>query len=269
MATKSKIEWTEVTWNPVRGCTFCSPGCLHCYAARIVARFSGEGVLFQGLACMTPDGPRWTNEVVCLEDKLMDPLRWKKPRKIFVNSMSDLFHEKVPFDFLHRLFEVMQGADWHSFQVLTKRSQRLAHLSPHLPWADNIWMGVSIENEQYLHRADDLRGTGARVKFLSLEPLLGPLRGLNLTGIDWVIVGGESGPGARPMSPEWVVEVRDKCQRAGVPFFLKQWGKITNNPDPTDPTATGNDGNANGGRMLEGRTWDQMPASVHQQVVDP
>jgi len=259
MATQSKIEWTDATWNPVRGCSFCSPGCTNCYAARIAARFRRKGLPFEGLAQMTSDGPRWTNTVVCLEDKLMDPLRWKKPRKIFVNSMSDLFHEKVPFDFISRIFDVMAGAHWHTFQILTKRSERLRDLSRHLPWPKNLWMGVSVENAGHLDRIDHLCQTPAKTKFLSLEPLLGPLHGLNLREIHRVIVGGESGPGARPMSPEWVADIRDKCRCAGVPFLLKQWGKITNNPNPTDPTATGNDGNAKGGRLLEGRTWDQMP----------
>ena len=213
---------------------------------------------------MTPRGPRWTGEVICLEDRLFEPLRWKKPRMIFINSMSDLFHEQVPFDFISRVFEVMAGAHWHTFQILTKRSRRCAHLSPHLPRPKNVWMGVSVENADYLVRIEDLRRTTARVKFVSIEPLLGALPNLDLKGINWVIVGGESGPGARPMNPAWVNGIRSTCQRSGVPFFFKQWGHIRNNPDPTDPTARQNSGKAKGGRLLEGHTWDEMPIATRR-----
>lgn len=262
MATATKIEWTEATWNLISGCSPVSPACANCYAARMAARFSGAGQPFEGLAVMTPRGPRWTGDVICLEDALFWPLRWKKPRMIFVNSMSDLFHEHVPFDFISRVFEVMAGAHWHTFQVLTKRARRCADLSLHLPWPKNVWMGVSVENAEYLPRIDDLRKTKAKVKFVSLEPLLGPLVELDLTNIDWVIVGGESGPGARPMAPAWPTEVRKRCQRTGVPFFFKQWGHIRNNPDPADPTARQNGGKAKGGRLLEGRPWDEMPIAT-------
>jgi protein gp37 len=178
------------------------------------------------------------------EEALELPLRWKKPQTIFVNSMSDMFHAKVPHEFILRAFDVMGRAHWHRFQVLTKRSDRLANLSDELPWADNIWMGVSVENESYTYRIDHLRETGAAIKFLSLEPLLGPLDNLRLDGIDWVIVGGESGPRARPMDSEWVISIRDQCLEANVPFFFKQWGGIRKKKF---------------GRALEGKIWDQMP----------
>jgi protein gp37 len=220
----------------------------------MAARFSGPGKPLEGIATMTPTGPRWTGDIVCLEDALFAPLRWKRPHMIFVNSMSDLFHEQVPFDFILHVFEVMAGAHWHTFQVLTKRSRRCADLSPHLPWPKNVWMGVSVENADYLPRLDDLRKTKASVKFVSIEPLLGALPSLDLKGIDWVIVGGESGPGARPMDATWVLEIRDQCQHADVRFFFRQWGHIRNNPDPADPTAKKNGGKAKGGRLLEDRT---------------
>jgi protein gp37 len=178
------------------------------------------------------------------EEALTLPLRWKKPQKIFVNSMSDMFHLKVPRDFIFKAFEVMQKANWHRFQVLTKRAERLAILSEQLPWAENIWMGVSVESKAYTHRIDNLCETNAAIKFLSLEPLLGPLENLCLDGIDWVIVGGESGPGARIMQKEWVLSIRDQCVKARVPFFFKQWGGVRKKKF---------------GRTLEGRTWDEMP----------
>jgi protein gp37 len=175
---------------------------------------------------------------------LTRPLEWKKPKNIFVNSMSDLFHEDVPLDYIQQVFDVMNRATWHQYQVLTKRSERVAELSPHLKWAPHIWMGVSVESEEYLSRIDHLRKTGAHVKFLSLEPLLGPLAKMNLRGIDWAIVGGESGPGARPVNPDWITDIRDQCIEAGVAFFFKQWGGVHKKK---------------AGRELEGRTWDEMP----------
>jgi protein gp37 len=181
------------------------------------------------------------------------PLEWKRPRRVFVNSMSDLFHKDVPLAFIKKVFNVMRRANWHQYQLLTKRSERLLEVSPVLTWEPHIWMGVSVENEDYTDRIDDLRKTGADVKFLSLEPLLGPLSKLNLRGIDWVIVGGESGPGARPMNPEWVRDIRDQCVRANVPFFFKQWG------GPFKRRT---------GRVLDGRTWDQMPQD-YKPTVDP
>lgn len=180
------------------------------------------------------------------------PLRWKSPKRIFVNSMSDLFHESVPTDYINQVFDVMGRAHWHQYQVLTKRSERVLKLSNKLEWAPQIWMGVSVENEVYTNRIDDLRRCGAHVKFLSLEPLLGPLRKLNLRGIDWAIVGGESGPGARPVDPEWVTEIRDQCVKAGVPFFFKQWGGVQKSKT---------------GRTLEGRTWDEMPVDAELVVL--
>lgn len=231
---KSAIEWTESTWNPLTGCTKISPGCKHCYAERMAMRLQamGQANYVDGFA------------LTLHEQALELPLRWKKPQTIFVNSMSDMFHVQVPRDFILRAFDVMQRAHWHRFQVLTKRADRLAALNDDLPWADNIWMGVSVENESYGYRIDHLRETGAAIKFLSLEPLLGPLDKLRLNGIDWVIAGGESGPGARPMDPQWVRSIRDQCVDAQVPFFFKQWGGVRKKRF---------------GRTLEGRTWDQMP----------
>ena len=234
MASNSSIEWTESTWNPVTGCTKVSPGCKHCYAERMAKRLQAMGQ------------SNYTNgfELTLQEHAIQLPLHWKKPQVIFVNSMSDLFHEDIPVEFILRAFDVMKRADWHQFQILTKRSDRLLELNAMLSWAPNIWMGVSVENQDYTFRIDHLRGTNAHIKFLSLEPLLGSLRSLDLTGIDWVIVGGESGPGARPMDPSWVIEIREQCQMAQVPFFFKQWGGI--NKKKT-------------GRELEGKTWDDMP----------
>lgn len=234
MSTKSSIEWTESTWNPLTGCSKISPGCKHCYAERMAKRLQAMGQ------------PNYVNgfELTMHEHALELPLLWKKPQTIFVNSMSDLFHEDVPIEFVLRVFDVMRRAAWHRFQILTKRSDYLLELDPILPWASHIWMGVSVENQAYTFRVDHLRQTRAMVKFLSLEPLLGPLHDLNLSGIDWVIVGGESGPGARPMAPSWVVEICKQCQAAKVPFFFKQWGGPVKNK---------------AGRELEGRTWDEMP----------
>jgi protein gp37 len=234
MASNSHIEWTDATWNPVTGCTKISPGCKHCYAERLAHRLQLMG------QANYKNGFRLTVQPHMLEV----PLRWKTPKRIFVNSMSDLFHEDVSADYIKKVFAVMARADWHQFQVLTKRSGRLQELSPVLPWPGHIWQGVSVENEDYLDRIDDLRASGAAVKFLSLEPLLGPLPKLNLRGIDWVIVGGESGPGARPMRPEWVIDIRDQCIRQSVAFFFKQWGGVQKSKT---------------GRRLQGRTWDEMP----------
>lgn len=231
---QSTIEWTNATWNPVTGCTKVSPGCKHCYAERMAHRLQAMGQ------------PNYAKgfELTMHEHMLERPLAWKKPMLIFVNSMSDLFHANVPLEFIQRVFDVMQRASWHCFQVLTKRSDRLLELDAQLKWPRNVWMGVSVENESYQFRVDNLRRTGAQVKFLSLEPLLGPLQALDLSGIDWVIVGGESGPGARPMSAKWVIDIRQQCLKAGVPFFFKQWGGVKKKKN---------------GRLLEGRTWEQMP----------
>jgi len=238
MAINSHIEWTESTWNPVTGCTKISPGCKHCYAERMAKRLKamGQSNYLNGF------------EVTLQEQALETPLKWKKPQVVFVNSMSDLFHNKVPDDFILRVFNVMNRADWHCFQVLTKRPERLLELNDQLPWQSNIWMGVSVENEDYMWRIDLLRETSARIKFLSLEPLLGPLQDLDLTGIDWVIVGGESGPGARPMKASWVRNIRTQCRKADVSFFFKQWGGVWKKKS---------------GRLLDGRTWDEMPDISH------
>jgi len=237
MATNSAIEWTDATWNPVTGCDKISPGCKHCYAERMAKRLKAAG------------NPNYENgfELTLQPQMLTRPLEWKKPKNIFVNSMSDLFHEGVPPDYIHKVFDVMNRANWHQYQVLTKRAERVHELSPQLEWAPHIWMGVSVENEKYLNRIEHLRRTGAHVKFLSLEPLLGPLAKMNLRGIDWAIVGGESGPGARPVDPTWVIDIRDQCLKAGVAFFFKQWGGVHKKKT---------------GRQLEGRTWDQMPELV-------
>jgi protein gp37 len=234
MATNSHIEWTDATWNPVTGCTKISPGCKHCYAERLAKRLKAIGQA----------NYRNGFEVTLQPQMLELPFQCKSPKRIFVNSMSDLFHEDVPTTYIKQIFDVMHGARWHQYQVLTKRSERVRELTKELKWVPQIWMGVSVENEKYAYRIDDLRQTGAHVKFLSLEPLLGPLRKLNLCGINWAIVGGESGPGARPLNPEWVTEIRDQCISAGVPFFFKQWGGVRKKKT---------------GRTLEGRTWDEMP----------
>lgn len=230
----SEIEWTDATWNPSTGCNKVSPGCKFCYAERFSERLQAMGV------SKYEQGFRFTLHPEVVEA----PLAWRRPQRIFVNSMSDLFHEEMPLWFLQKVFAVMKQAHWHQFQVLTKRAERLQELAPLLSWAPNIWMGVSVENEKYTYRIDLLRETGAHLRFLSLEPLLGPLPGLNLNGIDWVIVGGESGVKPRPMRIEWVVDIRDQCLKAGVPFFFKQWG--------------GRNKKRNG-RLLKGRTWDEMP----------
>jgi len=233
---KTSIEWTQSTWNPVTGCTKISPGCKHCYAERMALRLQMMGQ------------PSYVNgfKPTLHEHLLALPLSWKKPQIIFVNSMSDLFHEQVPVKFILRIFEVMRRASWHTFQILTKRSARLRQLDPEIDWPSNVWMGVSVESERYTFRINHLRQTRAHVKFLSLEPLLRPLPGLDLRGIQWVIVGGESGPGARPMQKEWVIDIRDQCLAAGVAFFFKQWGGVHKK---------------RAGRLLDGRTWDELPVS--------
>jgi protein gp37 len=237
MSTNSHIEWTDATWNPVTGCTKISPGCKHCYAERLAKRLKamGQGNYRNGF------------EITLQPQMLQVPLKWRTPKRIFVNSMSDLFHIDVPLSYIKDVFGVMTKANWHQFQILTKRSQRLRELSGELPSSPHIWMGVSVENSDYVERIDDLRQSNAMVKFLSLEPLLGRLSKLDLRGIDWVIVGGESGPDARPMDPAWVIEIRNQCRKADVAFFFKQWGGV--NKKKT-------------GRTLEGRTWDEMPTQL-------
>jgi protein gp37 len=237
MANNSKIEWTESTWNPVTGCSKISAGCRHCYAERMAKRLQAMGQ------------PNYKDgfKVAIHENALDKPLYMKKPQMIFVNSMSDLFHKNVPTDFILNIFDIMNRAYWHTFQVLTKRSDRLLKLDKKIDWSPNIWMGVSVETDRFIYRIDHLRDTNAITKFLSIEPLLGPIQNLNLHGIDWVIVGGESGPHARPMKAEWVLDIRDQCLVADIPFFFKQWGGVFKKCN---------------GRTLEGRTWDQLPTAV-------
>jgi protein gp37 len=235
MGDKSAIEWTDATWNPVTGCTKLSPGCKHCYAERLAGRLQAMR------------NPRYGNGfgLTLHPDQLALPLKWRQPRRIFVNSMSDLFHEAIPEYFIREVFSVMARAHWHVFQVLTKRAQRLAELAPNLEWPSNVWQGVSIEDAEYVDRIANLRAVPAAVRFLSIEPLLDPMPKLSLREIHWVIVGGESGPHARPMQPQWATGIKNQCVAAGVPFFFKQWGGRT-------PKS--------GGRMLGGRTWDEMPS---------
>lgn len=235
MADRSAIEWTQATWNPVTGCSKVSAGCAHCYAETFAERWRG-----------VPDHPYEQGfDLKLWPDRLDVPLRWREPRQVFVNSMSDLFHEEIPSEYIAKVFDVMVRADHHIFQVLTKRHERLATLAPDLPWPENVWMGVTIENRRFVHRADYLRQVPAAVRFISAEPLLGPLEGLDLTDIHWLISGGESGPKHRPVKEEWLVELRDRCQAEGVAYFFKQWGGAR-------PKS--------GGRELQGRTWDEMPS---------
>jgi len=231
---KTAIEWTDATWNPVTGCNKVSPGCAHCYASPLAKRLQAMGVKAYARGF----------DVTCHPDRLDWPLRWKKPRRTFVNSMSDLYHDRVPDAFIREVFTVMERADRHIFQVLTKRPERLIALAPSLPWPPNIWQGVSVESARYVSRIDLLRQVPAAIRFLSVEPLLGPIPHLPLDGIHWVIVGGESGPGYRPMDPTWACDIRDQCLAASVAFFFKQVGGPT-------PKA--------GGRLLDGLPWDEYP----------
>ena len=241
--SQSQIEWTDATWNPVTGCTRVSAGCDHCYAVPLTRRLAAMGQSkYTGL--INPNKKHFNGVVKSHPAGLGQPLNWKKPQVIFVNSMSDLFHKDVPLDFIQEVFDIMRRADWHQFQILTKRSERLEELSPLIDWPENVWQGVSVEDESVAFRIENLRRTGAFIKFLSLEPLLGAMPELPLEGIDWVIVGGESGPSARAMKPEWVLDIRSQCLAKGVPFFFKQWGG--RNKKRT-------------GRLLDGCTWDQMP----------
>lgn len=234
MASKSSIEWTEMTWNPVTGCTKVSQGCKNCYAERMARRLKAMGV------------ERYRNQfdLTMHHDLIDQPRRWSKPRLVFVNSMSDLFHEDVDVEFIQRVIVTMRDCPQHTFQILTKRSRRLRHLSESLCWPPNVWMGVSIENESVVHRVHDLQKVPCAVRFLSCEPLLGPLQDLPLDGIDWVIVGGESGPGARPVDPDWIRAIRSQCRRSNTPFFFKQWGGVWKKRN---------------GRELDGLTYDEMP----------
>jgi len=238
---QSSIEWTDATWNPVTGCKKVSPGCTHCYAERMAHRLQAMGQK------RYKDGFKLTIQ----EDMLLAPLSWKKPRMIFVNSMSDIFHKDVPLEYIQRVFLVMENAKQHTFQILTKRSERLKEIQRVLRWTKNIWQGVSVENGKYVNRIDDLRTVPSQVRFLSLEPLLGELPNLNLEGIDWVIVGGESGPGARPMQASWVFDIRDQCKAAGVPFFFKQWGGVNKKK---------------AGRLLAGKEYNEMPNELQKGI---
>jgi protein gp37 len=235
MAQASSIEWTESTWNPVTGCTKISPGCAHCYAERMAKR----------LRAMGQDRYRHGFKVTLQGDVVDTPLHWKRPRMIFVNSMSDLFHKDVPADFITKCFAVMQQASQHTFQILTKRPERAAELAPRLPWPGNVWMGTTVENADYVNRIHCLVQIPAAIRFLSLEPLLGPIPRLPLKGIHWVIVGGESGPAARPIEAGWVIQIRNQCTSQEVPFFFKQWGGANKSL---------------AGRELEGRIWEEMPS---------
>lgn len=244
MSDRSAIEWTDATWNPVRGCTKVSPGCKYCYAETFAERFRGvlRHPFEQGF------------DLRLVPTALDLPKRWKAPRYVFVNSMSDLFHENVSEEYIRRVFETMRQAEQHQFQVLTKRSERMADVSSRLDVPPNVWMGVSVENDDYLFRIDDLRTVKARIRFLSVEPLLGPIRRLPLKGVHWVIVGGESGPRPRPMKEEWVKTIQRQCNDADVPFFFKQWGGV--NKKRT-------------GRLLDGRTWNEMPVADERALVTP
>lgn len=234
MASKTKIEWTEVTWNPVTGCNKVSQGCKNCYAERMAKRLKAM------------KNQRYINGFnITLHHDLIDaPRKWKKPRLIFVNSMSDLFHEKIPLDFIQQVFKTMNETPQHTYQILTKRTERLKELSSHLNWSNNIWMGTSVENIEVTYRIDDLKTVPAHIRFLSCEPLLGSLGKLNLDDIHWVIVGGESGPKARPMKKDWVLEIRDQCEEQNVPFFFKQWGGVQKHRN---------------GRTLDNKIYNEYP----------
>jgi protein gp37 len=244
MAFSSCIEWTESTWNPVTGCTKISLGCQHCYAERMAHRLKGMG------------SPRYRNgfRVTLHHDALSLPAAWQKPQMIFVNSMSDLFHQAVPLSFVREVFAVIAACPRHTFQVLTKRAERLAEIAHRLPWPDNVWIGVTVEAAQYLPRLDHLRAVPAAVRFVSFEPLLGPVEDVDLDGIHWVIVGGESGPASRPMDAAWARHIRDQCLEAGVPFFFKQWGGVRKRE---------------AGRMLDGRVWEQLPHPRPDRAATP
>lgn len=301
MGDKSKIEWTDATWNPVRGCSLVSEGCRNCYAMQVAGRFSGEGQAYQGLAYRNTSGAHWTGKVRLIEEHLEDPLRWKRPRRIFVNSMSDLFHESIPTEWVLRIFEVMACAKHHQFQVLTKRPERMKYL---LHYPDdgkfhgdsaehhrllmtqplpNVWLGVSVEDQKTAdERIPVLLQTPAAVRWLSVEPLLGPIdlqapwSAMNPEypelGIHWIVVGGESGNAARPMHPEWVRSLRDQCVAASVPFFFKQWGEwehgyshadrlfVSRTPGIlSDPVYMQRVGKKAAGRILDGREWNEYP----------
>ena len=241
MSSDSRIEWTEATWNPCTGCTKISAGCQNCYAERLSERLKEMGQ------------EKYKNgfKLTVHEDALEIPLTWSKPKKIFVNSMSDLFHKDVPKSFILKVFNVMNRANQHQYQILTKRAERIRELDKYLPWNPNIWMGVTVENNDYVNRIDFLRKSSAHIKFISFEPLIGPINDANLEGIDWVIVGGESGPNSRPIERNWVIQLRNQCRKDGVPFFFKQWGGINKKKN---------------GRILDGRIYNEFPNTQYSQM---
>jgi len=252
MADSSAIEWTDATWNPVAGCTIVSPGCTNCYAMRMAARLSAMGQpKYHNTTRISGGRAKWNGKISLDQNSLVLPFKWKSGRTIFVNSMSDLFHEGVPLEFIKAVFKTIVATPQHTYQVLTKRAERLDEVAKMLPWPENLWLGVSVESSEYVWRIDRLRSSPAVVKFLSLEPLLGPLDNLNLNQIDWAIAGGESGPDARPMDIAWVRSIRDQCMAAGVAFHFKQWGGVNKK---------------RAGRTLDGRTWDEYP---RQKRVSP
>jgi protein gp37 len=253
MATRTTIEWTNTTWNPVTGCSKVSQGCKNCYAERMARRLQGMGLR------QYRDGFK----VTLKPDVLKEPMHWMKPRVVFVNSMSDLFHEWVPDEYIRRVFDVMMATPQHTYQVLTKRHGRLASLAPSLLWPKNVWMGVSVENQQTTVRIASLISTPAKLKFLSIEPLIGPISYLPLIGINWVIVGGESGPGARPLRKEWVEQIQVACSKKYIPFFFKQWGRPEFNANSNDPTiAKSHPKHAKGGCQLNGKIYRSLPVGV-------
>lgn len=250
---ESSIEWTDATWNPVAGCTVLSPGCTNCYAMRMAARLEAMGTTkYRGLTRRSGDRAVWTGKVRPDRHSLATPKHWAKPRMVFVNSMSDLFHSDVPLNFIRDVWSVMEEAGHHTYQILTKRPDRMAEVLSDLPCLPNVWLGTSVESADYLFRLDQLRGVKAAVRFVSFEPLLGSVVGADLTDIAWAIVGGESGPRARPMDPKWVKEIRSACVAQGTAFFFKQWGGKNK---------------ARAGRVLDGRTWDEYPARASSEAI--
>ena len=246
--SESSIEWTDATWNPVAGCTVLTAGCTNCYAMRMAARLASMGMSkYQGLTRKSGERYVWTGKVALDEPTLEAPRGWRKPRLIFVNSMSDLFQDAVPTEFIERVWSTMAATPHHTYQILTKRPERMAALSMNLPLLANVWLGTSVENSDVLDRLDDLRATQAAVRFVSFEPLIGSVAAANLTGVHWAIIGGESGPRARPMSQDWIDEIYEQCEDAGTAFFFKQWG--------------GRNKKA-AGRSYRGQTWDQYPAAA-------
>jgi protein gp37 len=250
LAANTDIEWTEATWNPIAGCRIVSPGCTNCYAMRMAARLQAMGMVkYAGTTRKSGKRHVWTGKVNIDRNALSAPLAWKRPQRIFVNSMSDLFQDKADEKFIRQVWEVMARAHWHSFQILTKRPEHMLNVlsNPEFPSLPNVWLGTSVESEDYVHRIDVLRQVPARVRFISFEPLLAPIRDPNLAGIHWAIVGGESGPCARPMQAQWVEDLCDSCERQRVAFFFKQWGGTRKKKT---------------GRLLQGKTWDEYPGAV-------